>query len=405
MFNRLSADSDRLFMNSWIWLLVLYSLAGFIETVFWGQMGAFTPLYLPKLGIAPEDVRFWVGAIGAFTSAVGIPFLPFWGALADRYSRKPIIIRSFFAHLFAGIFTVLAGNIWVFILGRAMSSFALGNSGLMMTTLSERTPRQRMGLAFSIMNAAPPIGAFVGPLVGGPIVDRFGFQTLIAFDVGLMLMVILALAFGYRDNFVGSQRGPLLQMAIDSVRLILASPRLRTLFPALFLLFAGWMLAFTYVPLAIMSLYQGPEPGTTVGLVLGAGGVLTLFLSPMIGALADRFGHWRVLFMGSLVAVLLWPLPAFAPNLVFFGIAWALLNSVVSSVFAISFSVLAESAPGEVRGRVMSFAYLPVNVGGLVGPAIGSLIAVSSVMNVFPVAAILTAFGILAMFLASKRPI
>ncbi len=42
--------------SSWLWLLSLFTLAGFIETVFWGQMNSFTPLYLPRLGIAPGDV-------------------------------------------------------------------------------------------------------------------------------------------------------------------------------------------------------------------------------------------------------------------------------------------------------------------------------------------------------------
>ncbi len=391
------------FTSSWIWLLTLYTLAGFVEAAFWGQMNAFTPLFLPQLGIAQADVPFWIGVTASLTYAIGIPFLPFWGALADRYSRKPIIIRSFVAHLTAGILTVLAGNLWVFLIGRAVMSFALGNSGLMMTTLSERTPSNRLGLAFSTMNAAPPIGVFVGPLIGGPVVDRYGFQTLIAIDAALMLVVILALVFGYRDNFVGTSRSSLLRMATDSVRIIFDSARLRTLFPALFLLFAGWMLAFTYAPLAITTLYRGDDPGTIIGIVLGAGGVLTLFLSPAVGAMADRIGHWRILFVGSALAVALWSLPAFAPNLVVFGILWALLNGIVSSVFALSFSVMSGSATEDVRARVMSFAYLPVNVGGLVGPALGSVVTASSVMNVFPVASVITALGLAGLYFAWRQ--
>src|SRR2546421_6741866 len=70
--------------TSWIWLLSLFTLASFIETVFWGQMSAFTPLYLPRLGVAPDDVVVWTGITVAVASAVGIPFLPFWGALAGH---------------------------------------------------------------------------------------------------------------------------------------------------------------------------------------------------------------------------------------------------------------------------------------------------------------------------------
>jgi MFS family permease len=391
--------------SSWPWLVGLFTAASFIETLFWGQMGAFTPLYLPHLGVPSTQVAAWTGITVAVSSAAGLPFLPFWGALADRYARQPIIVRSFVAHLLAGIVALLARNIWVFVLGRAVMSLALGNSGLMMTTLSEHVPRRRVGLAFSAMNSAAPLGAFVGPLLGGPIVDRAGFPALLALNVTLMLAVILALTFGYRDSFVATTNAPILGMAVESVRIIWRSPRLRALFPALFLLFAGWMLAYTYAPLAITALYHGSQPGTAVGLVLGAGGLVTLALGPTVGAIGDRLGHWRVLFGGAAVAVALWPLPALMPNLVSFGVTWALLNGVSSAIFALSFTVLASSAVGAVRGRVMSFAYLPVNVGFMIGPAIGSVVTRSSIFAVFPLAAGMTAVGIGALALAARQTV
>lgn len=388
---------------SWPRLLVLFTVAGFIETVFWGQVGAFTPLHLPRLGVPQAEVPLWTGLSVALSGAVGIPFLPLWGALADRYARQPIIIRSFVAHLVAGIVMLAAGNLWVFILGRAAMSFALGNSGLMMTTLSERTPSERLGLVFSIMNSAPPIGAFVGPLLGGPIVDAWGFRMLLLIDAALLIAVILMLTFGYRDAFTATARAPILRMAVDSVGIVWRSPRLRALFPALFALFAGWMLAFTYVPLAITELYRGSDPGTAVGVVLGAGGLVALGFSPALGAAADRFGHWRVLYAAALVEVVLWPLPGLTRNLLAFTIAWAVLNGVAAGVFALSFTVLSGSAASDVRGRVMSFAYLPVNVGFLIGPAIGSVVTRGSVFAVFPIAAVMTAIGLGALVLAERR--
>ncbi len=391
-------------LESWLRLLALFAVAGFIEAVFWGQIIAFTPLYLPHLGVPIAQIPLWTGTITALSFGVGIPFLPFWGALADRFSRKPVIVRSFVAHLIVGVVALLAGNIWVFMLGRAFSAFALGNSGLMMTTLSERTPKERLGLAFSIMNSAPPMGAFLGPLLGGPVVDQWGFPALLAIDSALMIGVILALLFGYQDNFVGTDRGPLLKMAFDSVGIILRSPRLRSLFPALFLLFAGWMLAFTYLPIVIMSIYRGSDPGTAVGIVLGAGGSATLVLGPVIGALADRYGHWRTLFVGAFIAVLLWPLPAFVSGLQGFTMAWMLLNGVLSAIFALSFSVLSSSADPDVRGRVMTFAYLPVNVGGLVGPMLGSVVVQAGMLTIFPVAAAITALGLGALYVAYLQP-
>lgn len=388
--------------DGWRRLVVLFSAAGFVEAVFWGQMGAFMPLHLPRLGVAAADVPAWTGAIAALSALLGLPFLPFWGALADRYGRKPIIVRSFVAHFLAGLVTLAAPNLAVFVIGRALMSFALGNSGLMMTTLAERVPVGRLGFAFTIMNTAAPIGVFVGPLAGGPLVDRFGLPAVLALDTALLGAVIVALVLGYRDPYRGTSREPLLSMALDSVAMIGRSARLRALFPALFFLFAGWMLAMTYVPLAVTTLYAGRDPGTAVGIVLGASGLVAVVLGPALGALADRTSHWRVVFAGSAVCVVLWPLPALAPDLARFTAAWMVLNGLTAGVFALSFSLLASSAPAGARGRVMTFAYLPVNVGSLVGPAIGSAITRTSVFAVFPVAAVFTALGLLVLVVAKR---
>ncbi len=389
--------------SPWSLLLALFTGATFIEALFWGQTTAFTPLYLPHLGVPPVEVARWTGVSVALSSVIGIPFIPLWGALADRYARRPIIIRSFVAHLLAAIVMVLARNIWMFVLGRALMSFAFGNTGLMMTALSDRAPRHRIGLVLSVMNSAAPVGAFLGPLLGGRVVDRWGFPTLLELDGALLILVIVTLTFGYRDAFQGTDRGSILRMAVNSVRLIWESPPLRTLFPALFLLFTGWMTALVYIPLAVTSLYRGPAPGTAVGVVLGLSGFAALLFSPSLGYLADRVGYWRVLFWAVAAEILLWPIPALAPTIVSFGITWTLLSGCTASVFTLSFAVLSRSVPSDVRGRVMSFAFLPINVGSIVGPAFGSIITKSSVFAVFPGAAVITAFGLGALVIAGRK--
>jgi len=110
-----------------------------------------------------------------------------------------------------------------------------------------------------------------------------------------------------------------------------------------------------------------------------------------------------VLLIGSGLAVFLWPLPGLVVGLLAFGTAWAAINGLTSGVFSISFNVLSSSTSSEVRGRVMSFAYLPVNVGIILGPSIGSLVTRSSVFAVFPTAAVLTAFGVGLLVIAKNR--
>src|SRR5450759_2165218 len=390
------------FMSAWQWLLALYTLAGFVETAFYGQIFAFTPLYLPHLGVAQKDVAAWTGWIATISSGFGILFLPLWGALADRYARKPVIIRSFLAEMLAASLMAVAPGLGIFVFGRSITSLSLGNSGLMMTTLTERTPRERVGLAFSIMNGAPAVGLLAGPVLGGYIVDHYGFPSMMLVNASLLALVVLSLTFGYQDEFHGKTDEPVLRMAAGSVRVIWGTLRLRTLFPALFLLFAGRSLASSYVPLAITAIYHGSTPGTAVGLVSAAGGLAALLLAPIFGALADRYGHWRVLMAGAVAQVFLWPLPGLTRALGWFILAWALLSGVASGVQAISFSVLSAAAPRRVRARVMSFAYLPQVAGGTIGPALGALVSQQSVFAVFPAAAAVAALGVGALKIAGR---
>ncbi|MDF1500559.1 MAG: MFS transporter [Anaerolineales bacterium] len=391
----------------WTRVLALFTLASLAETVFYSQLLAFTPLHLPSLGVSdPDCVLVLVGLITAVSNGVGIPFIPLWGALADRYARKPIILRSFIVLLIAAAMAYLTQSLWVFILARSLTGFALGNSGLMMTSLAERVPANRIGLAFSIMNSAAPIGAFLGPLTGGWVFDRYGFRTLLAIDALMLAFVIAALVRGYHEEYRSDPRDkrPILRMAWNSLGMVWENRRLRALFPALFLLFGGWMLAFTYIPLVIGELYRGPDQGTITGIVIGASGLTTLVLAPLLGALADRFGSWRVLFAGTITALLLWPLPFWIRELLPFAILWSIVNGVVSAVFALSFAVLSSSAEPSVRGRVMSFAYMPVNVGFMVGAAVGARITQSSLFNIFPAAAFFTLLGILLLYSAYRQP-
>jgi DHA1 family multidrug resistance protein-like MFS transporter len=381
--------------TSWIWLLVLFSVAAFVETAFFGQIASFTPLYLPRLGVSPENVDDWTGGLMSFVNLFGILFLPFWGALADRYSRKPVIVRSFVAHIVAIGFMLVSGNIWMFVVGRAMMNLSLGNTGLMMTTLAERAPPNRLGMAFAILNGSGTVGAFLGPLAGGRILDHYSFNVLLVLNGVLMAAVSAGLVFGYEDTFKGGQKDSLLRMAGDSLRLILRPGRLRSLFIAFTVLFSGWMLARTYLPLVVTSLYKGTAPATAIGNIAAAAGIAALIGGPLVGALSDRFGHWRILFAGAIVEVLLWPLPGLAWNVASLAVAWAFLNSVLAGVFSVSFATLSAAAPEEVRGRVMSYAYLPLSVGLVFGPLLATpVVDRFGVMSVFPLAAALTLISV-----------
>ena len=55
------------------------------------------PLFVEQLGVPTDQVAFYAG-LGISISAISAAFLsPIWGILADKFGRKPMMIRAGFA--------------------------------------------------------------------------------------------------------------------------------------------------------------------------------------------------------------------------------------------------------------------------------------------------------------------
>jgi MFS family permease len=100
----------------------------------------------------------------------------------------------------------------------------------------------------------------------------------------------------------------------------------------------------------------------------------------------------------------LWAIPFWTRTLLPFAVIACLVSGVAAAVFSVSFNVLSSSAPSSIRGRVMSFAYLPVNVGYFFGPMIGSQLVKAGLFYIFPAACMLTAMGLVVLNAARQQP-
>ena len=372
----------------WPRLLFLFTVVSIVEAMLYGSLSAFSPLHLPDIGVPRSDVQAWIGGITSFASLVSIPLAPLWGTLADRYSRKLIIVRSFVVHVVAATVMLLAPSIWVFAIGRALLGFASGDTALMLATIADRTPTPRRGFAFAVVNGSLSVGSLLGTLLGGPIFDRFGFTVLLACMVVLLMAVILGLTLGYHEVPRARTTRPILTMAVESVRIITGSRALRTIFFAQFLVGTSWMLVSTFSALVITSYYGGPDPGTTVGIVLAIGGVGTILFGPLIGSIADRVGYWRMLLTVSSSLLLAWLALSIVRGLGAYIPIWAVATASMAAVSSLSFNVISNLVDDESRGRIMAFVYLPLNFGSVVGPILGGVIATRNLFAIFPAAAL-----------------
>ena len=82
-------------MEIWKRNLFICCLASFIVSVGMSQMAPILPIYIEELGVSdPRDVARWAGIVFGCNFISLAIFSPIWGRLADRYGRKPMILRA-----------------------------------------------------------------------------------------------------------------------------------------------------------------------------------------------------------------------------------------------------------------------------------------------------------------------
>lgn len=108
------------------------------------------PLFLPEPGVVfPAAVNMWAGVLASATSCVAIFTSPIRGGLADRYGRKPMVLRS---TLGIAIFTVLMGlaqGPWEMLGPRAGMGALAGFSSASVVMVASSVPERRMGILWA----------------------------------------------------------------------------------------------------------------------------------------------------------------------------------------------------------------------------------------------------------------
>jgi EmrB/QacA subfamily drug resistance transporter len=150
------------------------------------------PSIMDGLEITDYDTVIWVTS--AYLLAYAVPLL-LAGRLGDRFGPKNLYIIGLAIFTASSLWCGLAGSIDMLIAARVAQG--LGAALLTPQTLSTITrifPPERRGVAMSMWGATAGVATLVGPLAGGVLVGRLGWEWI--FFVNVPVGVIgLALAF------------------------------------------------------------------------------------------------------------------------------------------------------------------------------------------------------------------
>jgi DHA1 family multidrug resistance protein-like MFS transporter len=380
--------------REWVRLTGLFAVASFSEIILFSNLAAFTPVYLLHLGFGDASVKFWTGFLASVGMLLGFWFVPMWGVLADRYGRKPLIVRSFAVEIAACVLMALAPNIWVFTLGRMLTGLALGNTGLMFASLSEHAPRRRIGLAIALVTGSQPLGGVLGSFIGGYIVSSFGILALWWFDTLLIAMVFGMLVLFYHEPLHRRVTLPIYAMVRNALRAIVTTPLVVKYFIFSFAATSGYFFAYPFLSTRIIELANTPDVGATIGLVFGIAGIATLIATPLWGTLADKMGHARLLPVVTLLTAAAYLPLYFASSVSDFTLFYFILSAFSPAINGLTFAIIGLYTPADRRNAVMSMLYMPLNAAIIVAPTISGLVT-TEVRQIF----LLSFAALLASFL------
>lgn len=357
-------------METWQRNLVALWIGVFFCAASYSMVVPFLPLFLLQIGVH-QNVELWSGVLFSAAFLTGALFAPYWGALADRYGRRPMILRAGFSLFAAYLVTALVRTPMELLVLRAIQGILAGYIPNAIALVGTSAPSHRVGYALSLLSTAGATGTVVGPILGGAIArvldNRWAFASA---GVLMLVATLLVLFFVREDKFVPTKDRT--SVARDLRTAVANRPLLATLVIAALTNFSV-MTIEPILPLYIVKLGGGSAhtASLTAGIVFSLLGVASLIFAPVWGRYADRRGFQRVLSLGLFGGAMGNFLQIPFHTVLGFSVVRLVYGAFFCAVYpAINGLVVQATEPG-FRGRAFGLNQSAGQVGTMIGPLVG----------------------------------
>ncbi len=357
--------------------LFVLSIAVFIAGIAFSEIMPFLSLYINTLGnFSHQQLNFWSGIVYSGTFIVSAVVSPWWGKLADKKGRKPMILRAGIGMSVVIACMGLVQNVWQLLLLRMLQGVFAGfisNSNALVAT---ETPKTNSGQALGTIASATTAGTLLGPLVGGALTSIFSYRITFMITGGLLLLCsILVLFFVHEDDFK-----PVTAKKLDKASGVIKSLRSPHLIFGLLLttliIQAANNSINPIVSLYVRQLLNGHGNVVFIsGVIAALPGIATFLVASRFGALGDKIGTHKIIMAGFIAASIFFFLTAFVRNTVELGILRFLVGFSDACLFPQVQTMLTKNSPAAVTGRIFSWNQSAMYIGNIVGPLLGSFVS------------------------------
>lgn len=330
---------------------------------------------VPALLFELTDSATWLGVSSLATLLPAVLLTPYAGAMADRVSRRRILLATQTAQMVTALalFVLYAADALTPGLMVALG-FATGvatgfQASVWQSFVPLLVPAEDLLDAVKLNSMQFTLARAIGPAFAGVIVTTIGFGAAFLINASTYLLVIGALIVARpRPNAVTDTGAPVRRIVLDGARFVLAHRPLR-LAVVLAFVTACCGQSLQYVAPAVASRVFDRPPTDNAGLLvaLGLGALVSSWFSVIVG---DRLRRsQRVLLSLVLFAVSAGLLPLTAVYAM--GLVAYFIGGLAHLQLAIGLNTLIQgTVPDEWRGRAMSFYVLGV----IAGIPVGSLV-------------------------------
>jgi predicted MFS family arabinose efflux permease len=322
-----------------------------------------------------SNSSFYLGLDAFFAQSPIFLFSLFGGVLADRKSRRSLLIISQFIQmacaftLAALIFTNSVRIPYIlglsFITGIAQSFGGPAYSALIPTLVQKEDLQNAIALNSIQFNLA----RVVGPAIGGIALVKLGAAWCFAIN-GLSFLAVIATLFSIRTRFIPAKTaGSVIESMREGVRFLWHREGMTSLVALAFLVTLLSYPLITFLPVIARDVFHGTANTFTLFLCLSGAGSVTGAL--LVASMKTQMGQAKRSLTGMVLLGILITMIGISTSLSVTSGLIFISGFLLMVVFALNSSLVQIYIPDSMRGRVMSV----YNVAFRGGMPLGSLLS------------------------------
>lgn len=334
----------------------------------------FMPIFVEQLGVEPSQVTFYSGLAISVSAISAACVSPLWGILADRYGRKPMMIRAGLAMTITMGGLAFVPNVFWLLALRLLNGVFTGYVPNATALIASQVPKDKSGYALGTLSSGVVAGTLTGPFVGGMIAEVFGIRNVFLMVGGFLFLAAILTIFFIKEDFqpVPKEKALPTKELFTSVKYPYL---LFNLFATSFVIQVAAQSVGPILALYIRDLGQKENLLFVSGLIVSSMGLSSMMSSGVMGRLGDKVGNHRLLIVAQAYSALIYLLCANASTPLELGIYRFLFGLGTGALVPGINALLSRMTPKAGISRVFAFNQVFFYLGGVIGPLAGSVVA------------------------------